>query len=303
MKGRIMEGMIVAALSPVDETGRYDGGMLKSYVDWLIASGSEAIFAIGSTGGFTVFSAEERKQLAEGFIKAASGRVPVVIHIGSDTENEALDLAAHAAAAGADGFAAVPPYYYRYSPECISAYFERLAAVNPELPFYIYNIPSFTNSDITPTQLKELTARIPNLAGIKDTTQSFPRFVDYCDVMGVDFGNYMGSDAMVIASIQAGGKGGICAMASHNPELMASLFQAYRKGDLEKARKLQFLSARMRLLLQNMPFMSTRIEIVRMRGIIQCGFRRPFLPLAESQRTFLKDTLKKLEDEFSFPLL
>ena len=52
-----------------------------------------------------------------------------------------------------------------------------------------------------------------------------------------------------------------------------------------------------------LPFMSTRIEIIRMRGILDCGFKRPFMPISVAQRSQLKDTLKKLEEEFSFTLL
>lgn len=303
MKGKKMTGMIAAALSPVTKTESYDYALLKGYVDWLVAMGCDAIFAIGSTGGFPVFSEEERKTLAEGFVRAVDGRIPLCIQVGSDNEARTMALAKHAGAAGADCIAAVPPYYYKYNAECLAAYFGRIAAVNPDLPFYIYNIPMFTGSDITPPLLKRLRGEIPNLAGIKDTTQDYPRYVDYCDVMGPDFGTIMGSDAMCLAALQCGGAGGICAMAAHNPELMVKMFAAYHAGRLAEAQKLQFLSARMRTLMQSLPFMSSRIEILRLRGVMDSGYRHPFLPMNAQQNKHLADTLRALQDEFEFPLM
>lgn len=303
MKGKRLHGMISAVLSPVTRDERYDYGLVKAYIDWQVEMGCDCVFALGSTGAFPVLSTEERKLFAEGFIRAVDDRIPLCVHVGSDTEEQAVELAYHAGAEGANAIAAVPPYYYHYSPACQAGYFERLAAVNPSLPFYIYNIPGFTGQDITPAQLVKLRERIPNLAGVKDTTQNYPRYVDYCDVLGDDFDSLMGSDAMCLAALQTGGAGGICAMAAHNPELMVEMFRAYSKGDMERARKLQFLSARMRMLMQSLPFMSTRVEILHLRGILNSGFKRPFLPLETEQRERLKRTMESLQEEFDFPLL
>ncbi len=303
MKGKRLHGMICAALSPVTHNENYDYNMLKAYVDWLISVRCDCIFALGSTGGFPTFTTEERMQFTEGFVKAVGGRVPLCVHVGSDTEAQAIELAKHAGEAGADAIAAVPPYYYRYSFACERQYFEHVASVNPELPFYVYNIPNFTGQDITPDMLLEMRKSIPNLAGVKDTTQNYPRYVDYCDVLGNDFDVLMGSDAMCLAALQTGGAGGICAMAAHHPELMVELFKAYEEGKTERARKLQFLSARMRLLMQSLPFMSTRIAILKLRGVLDCGYKRPFLPLDAQQSKRLEDSLRRLQDDFEFPLI
>lgn len=298
-----MRGMIAAALSPVSLRGKYDYGLLKSYVDWLLAAKVDAIFALGSTGAFPVLTMAERKQFAEGFARAINGAVPLILHVGSTSEEEAMALARQAGELGVSGFASVPPYFYHFNNECVSGYFERLAAINPDIPFYIYNIPSFTHSDITPHQLKKLTEKIPNLSGIKDTTQDFPRFVDYCDMFGPDLGIYMGSDAMCLAAMEMGGKGAVSATAAHHPEVMVDLFSAINTSDKPRARKMQFLAARLRLLLQKLPFMSTRIEIVRLRGIVDCGFKRPFLPLDSEQKKLLVKELESLQEEFSCKLI
>jgi dihydrodipicolinate synthase/N-acetylneuraminate lyase len=277
--------------------------MVTTLVDVLIEKGTEGFFAIGSTGNFPLFSTDERKKAAEAFVKAVAGRVPLCIHIGSDSEVDTLELARHAGEHGADGIAAVPPYYFKYDSSALTAYFKKIAAVNPALPFYVYNIPMFASNDVTPAMLKGMKDVIPNLAGVKDTTQDFTRFIDYVDVMGKDFGNIMGSDAMCVAAHVMGGAGGICAMATHNPELMAAIFRLAREGRMDEAQRLQFLASRLRLLFMKLPFFSPRVAIMRKRGIADAYPRSPMRELTADEEKLLFATLETLEGEFSFPLL
>ncbi|MDL2271536.1 dihydrodipicolinate synthase family protein [Desulfovibrio sp. OttesenSCG-928-I05] len=303
MKGKKITGLIVATITPVNRNGDFDPGLMQSMIDILLEKGCEGVFGIGSTGNFPLFSTEERKVAAEAHVKAVKGRVPVCIHIGSDTETQTLELARHAGEIGVDSFAAVPPYYYKYDAAALTAYFSRVAAINPDLPFYVYNIPMYAANDVTPAILKSMKDVIPNLAGVKDTTQDFTRFIDYVDVMGTDFGNIMGSDGMCVAAHVMGGAGGICAMASHNPELMAAIFRLVRAGEIEEARRLQFLASRLRLLFMKLPFFTPRVTIMRRRGIVDAWPRNPMRNLSAEQETLLFDTMSTLEDEFNFPLL
>ncbi len=303
MKGKRLRGMIVAPVTPLNKNGEFEQGLVKVMVDAHIAKGAEAVFAVGSTGNFPLFSTEERKVAAEAFVKAVDGRVPLCIHVGSDTESQTMDLAAHAGKAGADSIAAVPPYYFKYDGAALTAYFAKIAAVNPELPFYVYNIPMFAANDVVPALLSRMKKEIPNLCGVKDTTQDFTRFIDYVDVMGRDFDCLMGSDAMCVAAMITGGAGGICAMAAHNPELMATIFNLTRQGKLDEAMRLQFLASRLRLLFMKLPFFTPRVAIMRKRGIAEAYHRSPMRDLTSDEEKLLFDTLKDLEQEFQFSLL
>lgn len=303
MRGKRLRGMIAAPVTPVNKKGELDKGLNKAMVDALIERGVEALFAIGSTGNFPLFSTCERKQAAENFVEAVNGRVPLCIQVGSDTESQALELAEHAGKTGADSIAAVPPYYFKFDSAALCAYFAKIAAVNPDLPFYVYNIPMFAGSDITPAIMVTMKKQIPNLCGIKDTTQDFTRFIDYVDALGKDFDNIMGSDAMCVAAIITGGAGGICAMATHNPELMVSIFNLTREGKLDQAMRLQFLASRLRLLFMRLPFFTPRVAIMRRRGIAEAYHRSPMRDLTAAEEKTLFDTLADLEQEFQFPLL
>ena len=112
---------------------------------------------------------QERKAAAEAFIAAAAGRVPVLVHVGHASLHAARDLAAHAAAAGADALAALPPYYHK--PDSIEAAVQALefiAAGGGGLPLLYYHIPQMSGVALEPAALLEAAAeRVPTLAGIK----------------------------------------------------------------------------------------------------------------------------------------
>lgn len=303
MQGKRLRGMIAAPITPLDKNGALDTGMIKPMVDILVAKGAEGFFAVGSTGNFPLLDSGERKAAGEAFVKAVDGRKPLCLQVGADTESQVLDLARHAGAAGADSIASVPPYYFKYDADALAGFFARVAAVNPELPFYVYNIPMFAANDVTPALLVRLKREIPNLAGVKDTTQDFTRFMEYVDATGRDFDNIMGSDGMCIAALNTGGAGGICAMAAHNPELMAGVFSHWRAGDTETAGRLQFLAARLRQVFLKLPFYTPRVAIMRRRKMLDVYHRPPMRALKAEEEKLLFASLEKLEEEFSFPLL
>ena len=70
-------------------------------VDFLIQAGVSGLFPGGTTGEGILLTTHERRQLAELVVKAAAGRVPVIIHSGAITSAETLALTAHAQAIGA----------------------------------------------------------------------------------------------------------------------------------------------------------------------------------------------------------
>ena len=75
-------------------------------------TGNTVILAVGAGGDFPVLTPDERKAVAETILDAVAGRVPVVVGCQSTSTALTVDLAAHAARAGAQGVQVSPPYYY-----------------------------------------------------------------------------------------------------------------------------------------------------------------------------------------------
>ena len=107
-----LTGILVALVTPFTADGsEIDAAALDAHVDRLIREGAHGLVPGGSTGEFTTLTLDERKQLTELVVKSAGGQVPVVAGTGALSTRDAVDLAAHAAQAGASELMVVPPFY------------------------------------------------------------------------------------------------------------------------------------------------------------------------------------------------
>ena len=63
-------------------------------------------------------------------VKAAAGRIPVMVHVGAVTTEDAVALAKHAASIGADAVSAVGPIYFQHSADAVFEYYKRIGAAS-----------------------------------------------------------------------------------------------------------------------------------------------------------------------------
>ena len=75
-----------------------------------------------------------------------------------------------------------------------------------------------------------------------------------------------------------------CVAMSDSPRVLVAYFSY--SGNTRRAA--QIISGKLsaplhEIAMMSMPFMSTRFEILKLRGVIESGFRRPFLPLKPEQ--------------------
>ncbi|HXO77976.1 MAG TPA: dihydrodipicolinate synthase family protein, partial [Puia sp.] len=99
-----IEGLIAAAFTPFYEDGSVNKDMIPLLVDKLVGDGVAGIFVCGSNGEGPNMTIAERKLVAAEFVKAAAGRLKIIVHVGHSSIAEARDLAAHAAEIKADAF-------------------------------------------------------------------------------------------------------------------------------------------------------------------------------------------------------
>src|SRR3954467_19262 len=74
--------VIVALLTPYDETGAPDPGAPRAHVDLLVEARGGALMPCGTTGEGPLLADDEVAAVVRATVAAADGRVPVLAHIG-----------------------------------------------------------------------------------------------------------------------------------------------------------------------------------------------------------------------------
>ena len=192
---------------------------------------------VGTTGETSTLSHEEHRRVVSLCVEMAAGRVPVIAGAGSNATAEAIELARHAKAAGADAALVVTPYYNRPSQEGL---FRHYAAINDavDLPVFVYNVPSRTSVDIANDTLARL-AKLPNIVGVKDATGDMPRASLQRRACGPDWVMLSGDDPSALGYMAHGGHGCISVTANVAPAACAAFFNACLAGDWTGALALQ----------------------------------------------------------------
>lgn len=103
-----IEGIVPVMLTPFDQDGAIDYAGLERLIEWYLAHGSDALFAVAQSSEMQFLSLAERGALGRFVVERVAGRVPVVVsgHISDDPDAQAEELNV-AAATGADGIVLV----------------------------------------------------------------------------------------------------------------------------------------------------------------------------------------------------
>jgi dihydrodipicolinate synthase/N-acetylneuraminate lyase len=185
-------------------------------------------------------SREEKIRMMEIVFDQSRGRVPVAPGIGSTNPRESILLGQQAKAIGCDAVVVMPPYFFPSSQGMIEKYFETIAD-GLEMPVILYNIPLFTQP--LSYDLVERLARRKNIVGMKDSSGSmvdFAHFLDKIRLIGGEMSFLTGREETLLACLAMGGRGCMTATSGILPEIMLGIYNAWKAGNYEEARTLQF---------------------------------------------------------------
>jgi 4-hydroxy-tetrahydrodipicolinate synthase len=233
----MFKGSLVALITPMREDGAVDEKAYASFVDWQIKEGTHGVVPVGTTGESPTLSHAEHKKVVEIAVGVAKGRVPVIAGAGSNSTEEAIDLAKHAKEAGADAILVVTPYYNKPTQEGMFLHFTAIADA-VDIPMIIYNIPPRSVVDMSVETMARL-AKHKNIIGVKDATANLTRPLHTRRACGPEFCQLSGEDHTAIAFNAAGGVGCISVSANVAPRLCSEMQTAWMEGRISDAMVIQ----------------------------------------------------------------
>ncbi len=281
-------GSFTALVTPF-KNGAVDEQAFRNLVEWQIAEGTNGLVPVGTTGESPTLSHDEHKQVVEWCIDQANGRVPVIAGAGSNSTREAIELAEHAEAAGADAVLVVTPYYNKPTQEGLYQHFK---AINDAIgiPIIIYNIPARSVIDMSVDTMRRL-YELENIAGVKDATANMVRVSQQRAAMGEGFNQLSGEDATALGFMAHGGHGCISVTSNVAPRLCAEFQSACLRGDFAAALKLQdkLMPLHHNLFIETNP--APAKYALSLLGKIADAVRLPMVPLAEKSKAAVRDAM------------
>jgi 4-hydroxy-tetrahydrodipicolinate synthase len=229
--GRVLTAMV----TPFTPDGSLDTPGAVELAQWLVAHGNDGLVLAGTTGEAPTLSDDEKDELWTA-VRAAVD-VPLVAGVGTYDTRHSCELAARAAATGADGLLVVTPYYNRPSQAGIEAHFRAVAAAT-DLPVVMYDIPGRTGRKIDTEVLIRLANEVPNIVGIKDASGNPGETARVIARAPDDFDVWSGDDPMTLPLLAVGAVGVVGTATHWCGEVMADLVAAFGKGDHVRAREL-----------------------------------------------------------------
>jgi 4-hydroxy-tetrahydrodipicolinate synthase len=232
-------GIFAPNLVPLDGRGEINEPELRRLIDWLIERGVHGLFANGSTGEFTRFTAQERRRIVRIVCEEAKGRVPVIAGAGEAHVGETLAACEAYLGYGARAAAIVSPYYFRLGQEAIEAYFREIAARSP-IDVLLYNIPAFA-SPMSLETIRRL-AELPRVIGIKESSGDVGFMLRLLAAVRRDrpeFSVLTGSEAVLVPMLLMGVDGGTHSIANVVPEVLRRIYDAIVARQVEEAEVMQ----------------------------------------------------------------
>lgn len=293
-------GVYVPMITPLSDDGEnISEPELRSLCRFLIKKRVHGLFPVGTTGECALLSLEERKRIAEIVVDETAGAIPVILHTGTVTTRESIELTQHAQAIEADAAAVVVPYYYSLDDQEILAHYEAILQAVPDFPLLAYNIPHNAKNYVTPAMIQTLRQRYPSLLGVKNSIGSLPDFQEFVAIGGENFYPFIGNDRMILPALVAGACGSVSANALLFPEIFVDLHEHYRAQRLEKAQIAQKKINHFMRVLGQEPGIAHLKAGLEFHGIRCEGVRRPFRKLSGTEKTNLLQLLEQLTQEFA----
>jgi len=287
----MIQGSIVAIVTPMFEDGSLDFQSLKALLDWHIAEGTDAIVIVGTTGESPTVTVEEHCELIKAAIEHVAGRIPVIAGTGGNSTSEAIELTAFAKQVGADASLQVVPYYNRPTQEGMVQHFTRIAE-SVDLPVILYNVPGRTVADMSNDTIVRLSS-VPGIVGVKDATGNIARGTELLRAVPKSFAVYSGDDATAMALMFCGGKGNISVTANVAPRAMHELCVAAMAGRVAEAIAIndKLIPLHNRLFVEPNP-VPVKWALQQM-GRMQGGIRLPLVPLGAASHDWLRSALRE----------
>jgi 4-hydroxy-tetrahydrodipicolinate synthase len=291
---QVLQGSLVALVTPLNEDGSVDYDSLKKLIDWHIDEGTNGIVSVGTTGESATLNVKEHLDVIDFTIKHVGKRIPVIAGTGANATNEAIELSQEAKLKGADYVLLVTPYYNKPNQNGLIKHYEEIAN-KVDIPQILYNVPSRTACDLKPSSV-EILSKHQNIIGIKEAVDDFQRIRELINITQIsdDFSVFSGDDPTFLESMSLGAHGVISVAANVIPRSISMICRNVLNSELNEANNLNNINKNLyKLLFVESNPIPVKWMLFKM-GLIKNIIRLPLIQLDETFHDEVVSELNKL---------
>ena len=291
---QVLQGSLVALVTPLNEDGSVDYDSLKKLIDWHIDEGTNGIVSVGTTGESATLNIKEHLDVIDFTIKHVGKRIPVIAGTGANATNEAIELSQEAKLKGADYVLLVTPYYNKPNQNGLIKHYEEIAS-KVDIPQILYNVPSRTACDLRPSSV-EILSKHQNIIGIKEAVDDFQRIRELINITQIseDFSVFSGDDPTFLESMSLGAHGVISVAANIIPRSISMICRNVLNSELNEANNLNDINKNLyKLLFVESNPIPVKWMLFKM-GLIKNIIRLPLIQLDETFHDEVVSELNKL---------
>jgi len=283
------KGVFTALITPFDKDDNINEDSLRRVIRYNLDDGVSGFYVCGSTGEWPLLTIDERKRILEIVKDEVGDKASIIVNIGCISTKFSIDLARHSEEVGVSAISSFPPIYYRFTREEIKRYYFDIAE-STSVPLVIYYIPSFTNIEMSFDYLLELLSH-KNIIGVKFTSMDLFMLERIKTLSGKMVFN--GFDEVFLAGLSLGADGMIGSTCNFVPDIITSIYNSFKSGDLKSAYSYQQKLNRIIKDILGFGVIPAIKEILNMAGF-ECGKpRKPFKALDEDDKAKLSSLIKE----------
>jgi len=166
------QGSYVALITPMTPQGSINIPQLRSLLQFHLASGTDGLCILGTTGEASVMTMSERKTVLDVAVEECKGKIPILVGTGTIDPQHVKEQTMQAIDCGCDASLVVTPYYVKPPQRGLIRHFLDMADLG--LPVCIYNVPGRTGVDILPESIGKIAGH-ENIVAVKEATGDVSR--------------------------------------------------------------------------------------------------------------------------------
>ncbi|WP_111309926.1 dihydrodipicolinate synthase family protein [Confluentibacter sediminis] len=227
------EGVMPAVTTKFTSDDKLDLVMFEKNIKAQIEAGVNGIILGGTLGEASTLTPDEKEVLIKTTLSIVDGKIPVIINIAEQSTKDAIAVAKHAEATGANGLMLLPPMRYKATDFETVTYFKAIAN-STSLPIMIYNNPIDYKIEVTLDMFEEMMV-CKNIEAIKESTRDITNIIRLKNRFGDRYKIFTGVDTLGLESTVIGADGWVAGLVCAYPAETVAVYKLAKAGKMKEA--------------------------------------------------------------------